>query len=252
MFLIKHYCGLFAPVLLVLFLVPGCSNDVAFLDGKDRENMLVRDAISRKNNGNIDGALQLYSEALDRNPKLAVAHLDTAIIFHDYKKDYLRAIYHYERYLELRPKAEKKVILEDRIRLAGLAYAAKVAGENTMLAELGKMSKAMTELKRENDTLKNTVQQLNLQLEQAKNKPAAGAEGTAERKNRLSVPIIDDVPAGQPPVRRVHHVKRGESLTSIAAEYYRDARKADDVFKANRDKLDSPRDLKEGQTLVIP
>jgi tetratricopeptide (TPR) repeat protein len=161
---------LFVPVQIML--VCSCSENVALLDRKDRSNTFVREAMVCKNNGNIDGALQLYSEALDRSPKLAVAHFDMAVLFHDYKKNYLRAIYHYERYLELRPGAEKRKLIEDRIRLAGQSYAAKLAEDGSAVAELGKLSEALAELKKENDVLKGSVRQLNLQLEQAKTKAA--------------------------------------------------------------------------------
>ncbi|MDD4871409.1 MAG: LysM peptidoglycan-binding domain-containing protein [Kiritimatiellae bacterium] len=235
------------------------------LDRKDRSNAMIREAAVRKNNGNIDGALQLYADVLDRSPKLAVTHLEMALIFHDYKKDYLRAIYHYERYLELRPSTEKKKIITDRIRLAGQSYAAKLAEDGSAVAELGKISEALTDLKKENDALKNNVKQLNLQLEQAKNKPV---EVPVAAPIKLTVPIQDDLPAklsdvssrvsssrtavvGQPALRS-YTVKRGDTLRNIALELYRNVEKADEIFKVNRDKMRSPGDLKAGQVLVLP
>lgn len=228
---------------------------------------MIRDAASRKNSGNIDSALQLYAEALDRSPKLAVAHLDMALIFHDNKKDYLRAIYHYERYLELRPATEKKKIIEDRIRLAGQLYAAKIAADGSTVAQIGKLSDAMAELKKENDTLKSNIKQLNLQMDQAKVQHA-GAVVAVAQKPKMTVPIQDDAPVDlsevssrngraksvvtKPPVSRIYTVKRGDSLRGIAAEIYGDGEKANDIFKANRDKLEAPDHLKIGQTLVLP
>jgi nucleoid-associated protein YgaU len=259
--LISKLFVLFLLVSLQIMLLCGCSDSVALLDGKDRDNTIVRDAAARMKDGNIAGALKLYSEALDKSPKLAVAHLDTAIILHDYKKDYLRAIYHYERYLELRPGAEKTRIIEDRIRLAGQSYAAKIAEDGSIVAEVGKLSKALTDLKKENDALKNNVRQLSLQIEQAKSGP--GAAVVPVQKVRMTVPIQDDVPVGLPEsslragrqktaVPQKYTVKRGDSLRSIAVAHYKEPGKADDIFKANRDKLGSPAQLKIGQVLTLP
>jgi len=241
-------------------------DSVATIEGRERNDVMVRAAVAKMNSGNVDGALQIYAEVLDRNPKMAVAHMDMAIIFHDSRKDYLRAIYHYERYLELRPDAEKKRIIEDRIRLAGLSYAARVAQDGSAVAEVGKLSNAMSELKKENDALRNNVRQLNLQLQQSKSVPADTVVTT--QKVRTTLPIQDDAPAGMPnaalmagkpkttiagrPVVRSYIVKRGDSLRSIAVEHYRDINKAGDILKANRDKLGSPAQLKIGQVLALP
>lgn len=266
MSLIKNIFVLF-PVALFMVLVCGCDGNVAVLDGKDRSNAMMRAAVLKKSSGNIEGALQAYSEVLDRSPKLAVAHLEMALMFHDDKKDYLRAIYHYQRYLELRPGTEKKKIIEDRIRLAGQLYAAKIAADGSVVAQLGRLSDAMIELKKENDTLKSDIRQLNLQLDQAKGRQVESVVPVPARV-KLSVPIQDDVPvgiaevasrssktklpAGKVPVSRAYVVKRGDSLRSIAAEMYRDVERADDIFKANSNVLESPGQLKIGQTLVLP
>ena len=262
----KNSLIFFLFVLSQIALVCGCTKSVALLDGKERSDSLVKEATARKNIGNIKSALQLYGEALDRNPKLAIAHLDIALIFHDYEKDYLRAIYHYERYLELRPAAEKRRMIEDRIRLAGHAYAANVAAEGSTVAELGRMSVAVIDLKKENDSLKNSIRQLNLQLE--KTRGGLIDMDFQPRSTKLAVPIQDDLPANMSEASgrggrmravdarqeavRVYRVKHGDTLTSIAAEYYRNAEKADDIFKANRDKLETPGALKVGQVLVLP
>jgi len=267
MFMMLPFCALAACFC-------GCSKSVAVLDLKERGMAALREASGRKTSGNMDGALNLYAEALDRNPKLGTAHLDMALIFHDHKKDYLRAIYHYERYLELRPKTEKKRIIEDRIRLAGQSYAAKIAADGSALAEMRRLSDAMAELKNENDALKNTIRQLTLNLEQAKAKPSAVE--TKPGKAVFSVPIEDDSPARlqdvTPASRRssaseeaygsravikktgvqMYTVKNGDSLRSIAMELYRDAGKAEELFNANRDKLTSPDTLRVGQVLVVP
>jgi len=262
--LIKNIIVQFSGLMLAV-LFCGCSQNVASLDGKDRSNAMMRDAALRKSGGNVDGALQVYSEVLDRSPKLAVAHLEMALIFHDNRKDYLRAIYHYQRYLEMRPGTEKKKIIEDRIRLAGQLYAAKIAADGSVVSQLGKLSDAMVELKKENDTLKSTIRQLNLQMDQAKNKQQ---DLIVPARTKLSVPIQDDVPVGiaevsarsskarssvnKAPISRTYVVKRGDSLRSIAAEMYRDVERAEDIFKANSSMLESPGQLKIGQTLVLP
>lgn len=240
---------------------------------------MVRAAVARRNNGNIDGALEFYAEVLDRSPKVAIAHLDAAIIFHDYKKDYLRAIYHYERYLELRPTAEKKKLIEDRIRLAGQSYAAKLAADGSTVAELGRLSIAFTDLKKENDALKSTVSQLNLQVEQISRKPVAVV--VPVQKPKPAVPMImDDAPARLPETVsaagrvkdkvveravsgdgalgvklgtvRTYTVKKGDTLRGIAYQCYRSAEKAEAIFQANRDKLGSKDGLKAGQVLTLP
>jgi len=52
--------------------------------------------------------------------------------------------------------------------------------------------------------------------------------------------------------QRIHAVKIGETLSSIAKQYYGDAGRYMDIFNANTDKLSDPDKIQPGQELVIP
>ena len=60
------------------------------------------------------------------------------------------------------------------------------------------------------------------------------------------------IPAKPAGTAKIYTVKRGDSLTRIAAVAMKDKAGARKIFEANRDKLKSPDALKEGMTLAIP
>lgn len=51
---------------------------------------------------------------------------------------------------------------------------------------------------------------------------------------------------------KIHTVQSGETLSSIARDYYGDANEYMAIFEANRDKLSDPDKIQVGQELVIP
>jgi nucleoid-associated protein YgaU len=51
---------------------------------------------------------------------------------------------------------------------------------------------------------------------------------------------------------RCHIVHEGDTLFTLAQDYYRDRNKADYLFQANRNRLASPDSLEPGTVLVIP
>lgn len=63
---------------------------------------------------------------------------------------------------------------------------------------------------------------------------------------------IATIPAKPAAAGKTYTVKRGDSLTRIAAVAMKDKAGARKIFEANRDKLKSPDALKEGMTLAIP
>lgn len=108
---------------LVAVGVAGCGR-VGRFDDSDRNNRIVAKAYEMANQGDYDAAIILFTKALEAYPRLSRPHLDLALLLHDRKSDYVRAIYHYNRYLELRPGTEKESMVRDRIRQAERAFGA--------------------------------------------------------------------------------------------------------------------------------
>ncbi len=85
-------------------------------------------------------------------------------------------------------------------------------------------------------------------------------------------PSVDEVEAASPPPvpempderystasqatpgdgSRVHVVRQGETLWSIAVEHYDDGHRARAIYEANRDQIGDPANLREGQELILP
>jgi len=98
-------------------------------------------------------------------------------------------------------------------------------------------------------------------------RPPAGArpvevslEQLREQLDSMGLSAVGAANATKPPTTaaaptvRTYTVKRGDSLTKIAALALKDGRRAAvmRIYQANRDKLKSPNALKEGMTLTIP
>jgi tetratricopeptide (TPR) repeat protein len=140
--------------------VLGCRG-VARLDALERAEPLMRQAEAKAEAGDVQGAVDAYTAVLDRAPRTARAHLDLALLLHDRVKDYVAAIYHYRRYLALRPATEKGNLIEDRVRMAKQSFAAMVLRENRGVAEIPE--EQLRRLSDENVRLRRELQDLRAQ-----------------------------------------------------------------------------------------
>jgi nucleoid-associated protein YgaU len=134
---------------------------------------MIRKAIERKRLGDDDGAISLYRKALDKDPTLARAHLELGFLLDHPTRDYVLAIYHYRRYLEIRPGTDKKEMIEDRIRMAKLALAATLSPTTSSGAErMMTFEKENATLRQENDYLRNELADLRERMRLQSNAPA--------------------------------------------------------------------------------
>ncbi len=113
--------------LSALLLLNGCSRrTLSDYEKKQRGNALFRQAINAEESGDIEGAIRLYKQVMIDEPRAYSAHFMLATLLHDHAEDYIAAIYHYERYIELEPDSEKRPLAEERIKIAKHLLAPKL------------------------------------------------------------------------------------------------------------------------------
>lgn len=222
-------------------LLAGCSSQVAGLDDRDFRDPLIRRANSRERQGDKDGAIACLNKALERKPDLAQAHLQLGLLYDEHKKDYLRAIYHYQCYLEQRPSAQKRGLIEDRIRTAKMSYSASISEQSSEIA------KKMLALEEENARLKTNLREVRDNLAKCVSNAGMRAPPAEGREPEVPRPA-----GGGGPAAPVYCVQPGDTLSLIAGKVYNDPRKWKVILDANSTNLASPGRLRSGQVLNIP
>ena len=111
----------------LLVAMVGCNReDAAELARKERAAALRAEARTAESQGNLIAADR---QLLTVDPTDAGAHLSLANLSHDARKNYLDAIYHYQRYLDLMPESDKKQLVTDRLASAKTLLANQFAAE---------------------------------------------------------------------------------------------------------------------------
>ena len=229
----------------------GCGSGSVRERREDRDP-LVRSAREKKAAGDIAGAVETYLRALDKKPQLGRAHLELGWIYDEDLEDYIRAIYHYQRYLELRPEAEKQDLVRDLIAHARIDFAASLPDQPS-------------EAIRQIAMLKEEVAALRAQLDRAPATPRASLAESAPAPTPAAPvaraaappppqPLQPPPPAPAPVVASTTYVVQpGDTLSRIAGKVYGDSKKWQRIYDANRVALaGGPQSMKVGQTLVIP
>ena len=162
-------------VICGLIIMNGCAKTVQELDTIESRDSLIRRAQAKAREGNKAAALRWLNMAVEKKPRLAKAPLEMAVLYDDYKNDYVRAIYHYQRYLELRPQTEKSEMIEGRIRRARMAFAESISDK------ISGIDKKFYELKKENMRLKNALRRVRMNL--AKKISDSSRSAFSERDN---------------------------------------------------------------------
>jgi len=240
-------------VLTCALLLTGCGQkNGATLDTSDEKDSRVSKGLELVQQKDWNGAVKQFNDALLKKPKLGRPDLELAMIYHQQKKNYVRAVYHYERYLEKRPLTEKRALIQEWIKQAKVSLAGEVGGAG------GDVSEELVRLTRENNMLRK-------QLEAAgggtavpvANVKTLMTESPPARPAPVAVPVVTQAVEKVQPVAavkpsRTYLVRPGDTLSRIAGLVYGDPGKWPKIYEANRDQMKNEMDIKVGQTLVIP
>lgn len=241
--------GLFRRVCLMLLVcAAGCSKAVKEADEGELDHPMMGKAKELEQAGDITGATRIYAVLLEKHPDMARAHLGLALLLDRPHGDYVRAVYHYQRYLELRPDTQKRKMISGRIHAATLALVGTVFTNETAVV------KRVAALDRENAGLRIRNANLETQLTRlrmvASNLQARQVQAVAMTQETLKTkgPPIASI---RPPIRTVR-VQKSDTLRRIAARVYGDQGRWQDIYEANRNLIRMPEDVRAGQVLVVP
>jgi LysM repeat protein len=205
-----------------------------FLAGKARANAL-----------DYKGAIEAFEKALEANPRNASAHFELALLCEKDETDLAGAIYHFDRYLRLRPNAENADIVKDRLLRCKQVLASGVLP----VSPTPNMQHDLERLTAENRELRRQLEAWQAYYASHPQPASNAAIAPTIRTSAGASPVA--APSSQPvqsaPAARTHTVKAGESPYSIAKKY---GVKLDALLAANPNV--NPKRLKVGQTLNIP
>lgn len=254
-------------VLSLALVFTGCDPGLLSQSDEERDPHYLAGQ-ERARAADIQGAIEEFEAALENNPKSGAAHLELGLIQEQKKQDFAEAIYHYQRFLRLRPKSPQADNIRERIRAckSDLARTEVIAPVTASLQrDLERMTTDNVQLRGQVEMLLRQVQDLEAQLRsrpmlQPVPRPQAIADRGVPQADeqtpapRETAPVQPRNPAPvQPPPStraapvRTHKVASGETITQIARKHRVSVQA---IIRANPGVR--PERLKIGQTLAIP
>lgn len=271
---------LLLSVLAALCVFIGCDDDVR-KDGEvaARESSEMRAAVSAERQGDFDKAIYLYERVAELYPGAALPRLQLASLLHEYRKDYIGAIYNYRRYIDVFSEQLRLANkTNSNARITGISnriekveqflsaeFIAKLPDREfspeetqavidnivTMTNRLAALNIEKSALVSSNETLAAELRRLNTRyerlgatLEKLKTSVGSGGAGSASRRSNglgLEYEGLD-----------TYEVIPGDSLSQIARLKYGDANLWPLIANANSNKVDSAGRVRVGTILVIP
>lgn len=284
----------FLLVLLVItgvLVLPGCRPNDSLPFAAEVDEPHYRRGTQLLRSGRTQEALDAFLKVVERRGGDAPeSHLECGILYLQHIKDPVAAIYHFRKYLALRPNSPQASRTRELIDTATKEFARTLParpyeGQVRMLD----MMESVERLQKENFQLKTQVAQMRGLPAPAQPPggfgPAAAVPSTEPEPDPEVAPEPDPEPAPavaapapatrppagaavatvRPPANspagvttpatsgRVHTVQKGDSLFSISRQYYGNGGRVNDIVAANRGVLsDRNSPLKIGTALKLP
>ncbi len=276
----KTAVALFAAAVAVLYILSagGCDFGKEAVVKETNETHFVRgqDELRR---GNVSEAMSAFLKVVEKRKDAPESHFELGRIYLDNMNDPIQAIYHFKKFLELKPNSQVSPMVRQMIDTAQKKFAASMPEspfENNVrrmeLEELlRKVQKENLELKqkldaaiRQVDALKSTqrvsVSPTRLESEQrarqvesrAVSNNAQQRDTATRRPQDASSSTTNSTPQVTRDIPATYTVQAGDTLSNISRKVYGTKNRWREIYRANRDRMATPESLKPGQVLRIP
>lgn len=239
--------------LCALSFIAGCKpGSVEMISETDeKQYQLAKDF---QGQGRTAEALRAFLRVIEARRSAPESHFEAGYIYLNAMSDPIKAIYHFEQYLQLKPNSPQARQVRQLIETAQKEFARQLPAQ-PYEGELDRidMMELVNSLKQENNRLKRelvaTQQRLqNLESRVSGSNVRAEVQPSATYNQRRSATVSPN-PSNVP---RTYTVQSGDSLSSISRKMYGTPSRWIDIYQANRDRLASENALRVGQELRIP
>ena len=256
-------------IVSVIFCGACSSSDLSLVE--ETEERQFKSAKDFQSQGRYEDALITYLGLISVRRESPESHLEVGYIYLQTLKDPIRAIYHFDRYLDLKPESERTIQVKQLIETAKIEFLRQLPTK-PFQAEVDRtdLLEIIEKLKKENNELKLKYNQVLIKIKSIEgqeamvrfstslNEMASTQEGQSpnerwlnETGNNLSA--FDNSGTIDPrEVPKSYEVQSGDTLSKISKKFYGTANRWNDIYQANRDILSSARSLRVGQELLIP
>jgi LysM repeat protein len=270
----------------------GCSDSDRVKTAAEIDEPGYREGQALLKSGRRQEALSAFLKVVDlRGDDAPESHLEIGLLYAQHINDPLSAIYHFRKYLALRPNSPQAPLVRQRIDAATREFARTLPAQplENQLQRVDLVA-ALDKLKQENEALKQELADVkagraavatpgfDAPASSEKAGPAAtpslsfNVETIPTVRTRPVAPPVATRPPASTPARaaaqtaapakppatkpatagRTHTVQKGDTLSKISQQYYGNRTRVKDIFNANRGVMSSEADLKIGAVLKIP
>jgi tetratricopeptide (TPR) repeat protein len=290
-----HHLRRLLPVLAAVLglLLGGCgdSDRVSYANELDEPDYREGQALLQA--GRRQEALTAFLKVIDkRRDDAPESHLSVGLLYVQHINDPLSAIYHFRKYLALRPNSPQAPLVRQRINAAIREFARTIPAQPLDGQARVDLIATLDRLKQENESLKQQLADAKANRAPptlpALSEKAVPVVPTTTVENKLPTFSIETAPTvrtrtpaatparpAPPPVAvpaatprqaapvpaaravtpagpRKHIVRPGDTLLKLAQQYYNDRAKWRDIYAANRGVMKNESDMTIGKELKIP
>lgn len=268
----------------------GCTDSDRVRTAAEVDEPAYREGQSLLKTGRRQEALSAFLRVIDqRGNDAPESHLELGLLYAQHINDPLSAIYHFKKYLALRPNSPQAPLVRQRIDAATREFARTLPAQplENQLQRVDLVA-ALDKLKQENEALKQELADVKAGRNAVAVPGLGGSPAATEAAatpglsfNVETIPTVRTRPVPPPartpapaPARaapatrnppapaantaqpaagnRRHTVQPGDTLSKISLQYYGNRTRWRDIYAANRGVMKNETDLKAGMQLRIP